>query len=236
MNGIELAHLIKQRKRNQHIPIIFLTAYFHEDKDVLQGYEVGAVDYLTKPVRSADSQVEGRRLRRSVSQDARPGRRQSGDGTGNRATPKAELALRQSNSQLEARVEQRTAELTQANEELGLSEASQRASQQRLNQILALMPAGVYTCDAEGFISFYNEAAAEFVGTKSRTRQRSMVRLSPDFSRRRHAVAAGPMPDGPRGPRKAGRFGARRSSSNGPTAPAAMCCRTRNRFATRPAR
>ena len=34
---------------------------------------------------------------------------------------KAELALRQSNSQLEARVEQRTAELTQANEELGLS-------------------------------------------------------------------------------------------------------------------
>ena len=50
MNGIELANLIKQRKRTQHIPIIFLTAYFSEDKDVLQGYEVGAVDYLTKPV------------------------------------------------------------------------------------------------------------------------------------------------------------------------------------------
>ena len=27
-NGLELAHLIKQRKRNRHIPIIFLTAYF----------------------------------------------------------------------------------------------------------------------------------------------------------------------------------------------------------------
>jgi PAS domain S-box-containing protein len=49
-NGIELANLIKQRKRTQHIPIIFLTAYFQEDKDILQGYEVGAVDYLTKPV------------------------------------------------------------------------------------------------------------------------------------------------------------------------------------------
>src|ERR1700689_2901827 len=47
-NGIELAHLIKQRKRTQHIPIIFLTAYFQEDKDIIQGYEVGAVDYLTK--------------------------------------------------------------------------------------------------------------------------------------------------------------------------------------------
>jgi PAS domain S-box-containing protein len=50
MSGIELAKLIKQRKRNQHIPIIFLTAYYQEDKDVLSGYDVGAVDYLTKPV------------------------------------------------------------------------------------------------------------------------------------------------------------------------------------------
>lgn len=50
MSGIELAHLIKQRKRTQHIPIIFLTAYFQEDKDVLEGYGIGAVDYLTKPI------------------------------------------------------------------------------------------------------------------------------------------------------------------------------------------
>jgi signal transduction histidine kinase len=50
MNGIELARLIKTRKRSQHIPIIFLTAYFQEEKDVLQGYGAGAVDYLTKPL------------------------------------------------------------------------------------------------------------------------------------------------------------------------------------------
>ena len=50
MNGFELARMIKQRKRSQHIPIIFLTAYFQEDKDVLSGYDLGAVDYLTKPV------------------------------------------------------------------------------------------------------------------------------------------------------------------------------------------
>jgi signal transduction histidine kinase len=49
MSGIELARLIKTRKRSQHIPIIFLTAYFQEEKDILQGYGVGAVDYLTKP-------------------------------------------------------------------------------------------------------------------------------------------------------------------------------------------
>jgi PAS domain S-box-containing protein len=50
MSGLELARLIKTRKRSQHIPIIFLTAYFLEEKDILQGYGVGAVDYLTKPI------------------------------------------------------------------------------------------------------------------------------------------------------------------------------------------
>ncbi len=50
MSGLELARLIKTRKRNQHVPIIFLTAYFLEEKDILQGYGAGAVDYLTKPI------------------------------------------------------------------------------------------------------------------------------------------------------------------------------------------
>jgi PAS domain S-box-containing protein len=50
MNGFELAKVIKQRKRTRHIPIIFLTAYYQEETDVLSGYDLGAVDYLTKPV------------------------------------------------------------------------------------------------------------------------------------------------------------------------------------------
>jgi signal transduction histidine kinase len=48
-SGFELAQLIKQRKKTQHIPIIFLTAYYQEDEHVLQGYVAGAVDYLSKP-------------------------------------------------------------------------------------------------------------------------------------------------------------------------------------------
>src|SRR3990167_1860861 len=50
MSGIELAGLIKQRKRSQHVPILFLTAHLLEDDDVLRGYGVGAVDYLCKPI------------------------------------------------------------------------------------------------------------------------------------------------------------------------------------------
>jgi len=53
VNGIELARLIKQRKRTQHIPIIFLTAHYREDEHAMMAYEVGAVDYLTKPINPA---------------------------------------------------------------------------------------------------------------------------------------------------------------------------------------
>lgn len=50
MSGIELAQLIKQRKKTQHIPILFLTAHYFEEEHVVLGYGVGAVDYITKPV------------------------------------------------------------------------------------------------------------------------------------------------------------------------------------------
>jgi len=50
MSGIELASLIKTRKRCSHVPIIFLTAFFNSERDILEGYGAGAVDYLTKPL------------------------------------------------------------------------------------------------------------------------------------------------------------------------------------------
>ncbi len=53
MSGIDLAKMIKERKRTQHIPIIFLTAHYREDEHAVLGYDVGAVDYLTKPISPA---------------------------------------------------------------------------------------------------------------------------------------------------------------------------------------
>jgi CheY-like chemotaxis protein len=50
MDGFEVAAQIKRREKTRHIPIIFLTAVNQEPSDVFQGYEAGAVDYLTKPV------------------------------------------------------------------------------------------------------------------------------------------------------------------------------------------
>jgi PAS domain S-box-containing protein len=50
LDGFELATLIKQRKRSQHIPIIFLTALSRDEKHVYRGYSAGAVDYILKPI------------------------------------------------------------------------------------------------------------------------------------------------------------------------------------------
>src|SRR5438552_14023807 len=48
MDGFETATLIRQRKRNEHTPIIFLTANADEVQ-AARGYSVGAVDYLICP-------------------------------------------------------------------------------------------------------------------------------------------------------------------------------------------
>ena len=50
MDGFETAALIRQRRRSQHTPIIFLTAYESDDLQMFKGYSLGAVDYIRKPI------------------------------------------------------------------------------------------------------------------------------------------------------------------------------------------
>jgi len=142
-NGIELAHLIKQRKRTQHIPIIFLTAYFQQDKDILQGYEVGAVDYLTKPV---DPKI----LKSKIAVFVELFQKNRELAALNRAMEseiaqreKAEQSLRQANNELEARVQERIAAHAEL---LKQKEAQRRMYDATLSSITDL----AYTFDLEG--------------------------------------------------------------------------------------
>ena len=50
IDGFETARMIKQRSRSQNIPIVFVTALPEDDEQVFHGYEVGAVDYIFKPI------------------------------------------------------------------------------------------------------------------------------------------------------------------------------------------
>jgi PAS domain S-box-containing protein len=49
LDGIQTVKLIKERPRNRHIPIIFLTAIHKDPAYIFRGYKEGAVDYLLKP-------------------------------------------------------------------------------------------------------------------------------------------------------------------------------------------
>jgi two-component sensor histidine kinase len=49
MSGLETAALIRARRKSRHTPIIFVTA-FADDVQTVEGYALGAVDYILAPV------------------------------------------------------------------------------------------------------------------------------------------------------------------------------------------
>jgi PAS domain S-box-containing protein len=114
MNGIELAMLIKQRKRSQDVPILFLTAHSVNDDDILRGYGVGAVDYLSKPINAEILRskvgvfVEAFRKARALADLNDALQREVAQ------REAAQAALQIANQGLEQRVQDRTAALTRA--------------------------------------------------------------------------------------------------------------------------
>ncbi len=50
MDGFEVASYLSEDPLTGGVPIIFVTAAFNSDRNRIQGYEVGAVDYIAKPI------------------------------------------------------------------------------------------------------------------------------------------------------------------------------------------
>jgi diguanylate cyclase (GGDEF)-like protein len=50
MDGFETAELMRGSEKSRHIPIIFITAISKDQRCIFKGYELGAVDYLFKPI------------------------------------------------------------------------------------------------------------------------------------------------------------------------------------------
>lgn len=50
MDGYETARRIKRLPKGRNTPILFVTAVYKEDMDARRGYEVGGLDYFTKPL------------------------------------------------------------------------------------------------------------------------------------------------------------------------------------------
>ncbi|WP_255428387.1 response regulator [Ramlibacter cellulosilyticus] len=118
MSGFELAKMIKDRRKTARIPIIFLTAFYHEDQQVLEAYGSGAVDFLHKPVNPPV-------LKSKVAVFAELHRKE-------RELERANRRLLELNASLDRRVEERTAELQ-------ASEARLREADRRKDEFLATL-------------------------------------------------------------------------------------------------
>jgi signal transduction histidine kinase/HPt (histidine-containing phosphotransfer) domain-containing protein len=110
MDGFETAVLIRKLRRSRETPIVFLTGAI-EDESMLRGYEVGAVDYILKPVDPdilkskvavfVDLYGKKMQLRTQVMQQRTAGRE-----------------LSKANESLEAQIRERTANLIVTNDRL----------------------------------------------------------------------------------------------------------------------
>jgi len=157
ISGLELAQIIKKRRRTENIPILFLTAHLIEEQDVLRGYGAGAVDYLSKPInpdilRSKVAVfIDLYRKNRALAEV----NRQLQSEVDKRE--KAQEELRQANERLESRVHERTEDLTLANHAL-------RDSEQRVRLLLESVGEGIFGIDHSGAATFVNPAAAALLG------------------------------------------------------------------------
>ncbi|MEX2217290.1 MAG: response regulator, partial [Phycisphaerales bacterium] len=160
VSGLELAALIKKRKRTRHIPILFLTAHLLDEKDILRGSGAGAVDYLSKPfnpdILRSKIAVFVDLFRKTRALGAANARLQ--DEVAERQ--RAQEALRAANDALEGRVRERTIDLSLANQAL-------RESEQRIRLLLDSVGEGIVGLDARGRATFANPAAAAQLGYRA---------------------------------------------------------------------
>ena len=149
MDGYEVCRQLKSSAHTRHIPVIFITAQDREE-DELQGFEVGAVDFITKPFKSVilqqriSTQLDLKRHRNHLEELVR----QRTHALDIRNTQlKQEVARRQQaqrqlievNQRLEHRVSERTAELENSHQHLKNLLAKQEVNIDLAKSILRLV-------------------------------------------------------------------------------------------------
>jgi PAS domain S-box-containing protein len=154
MTGFELATLIKQRKKTEQIPIIFLTAYYNEDQHVLEGYSSGAVDYLHKPINSTvlrSKVAVFANLYRQARELDRINRKLSEEAAERR---EAQRRLHELNRTLEQRVKARTKDLVERTRVLEAAQEQLRAGAAQFLGLADAAPGFIWSTDAQGRLTF----------------------------------------------------------------------------------
>lgn len=120
VDGFETCRQLKNDEETRDIPIIFMTA-LSEMQNKVTGFELGAVDYITKPIQKEEllARVRVHLQLRNLTQTLEQQNNLLKAEVQQRVT--TEAALQQLNQKLEMLVDQRAAQLRQSNEQLKLS-------------------------------------------------------------------------------------------------------------------
>jgi signal transduction histidine kinase len=128
MDGFEVAEVIRGREKTSHVPIIFVTAHGQERKHMFRSYSVGAVDYLPKPfepdvMRSkvrvfVDLYKKNEQIKQQAALIYEAELREAERKQAEIQESLEREHMKALNSELEKRVEERTAELLAANSEM----------------------------------------------------------------------------------------------------------------------
>ncbi len=170
VGGFETCRRLKAHPELSNIPVIFMTA-LAENSDKLRGFEVGGVDYVTKPFQIEEvlarinTHLMLCQVRRRLSEQ--------------NAKLQKEIALRRqiethlqtAYDRLEERVAQRTEELARANARLTEEinervriEHSLRLSEARIRRLVESNIIGIYFWTADGRLTEANDAFLHLLG------------------------------------------------------------------------
>jgi PAS domain S-box-containing protein len=142
MSGFEVCRRLKQDERTRDVPVIFVSA-LQDTEDRVQGFEVGGVDYISKPIQEAEVL----------------------------ARVKTHLQLRETQSHLESLVSKRTADLAQTNRALKAEIAERKRAEERLREnerklagIIDSISDHMSMVDRDLNVVWANEAAKQMFG------------------------------------------------------------------------
>ncbi|MBE2199163.1 MAG: response regulator [Anaerolinea sp.] len=177
IDGFEVCRRLKADERTREIPVIFMTIVTKME-DKVTGFEVGGVDYITKPFQPEE--ILARVITHLRIRDLT-------------------RRLKEANESLERRVAKRTTALTQVNQELQAeiaerirTEAALKRERTLIANIMETSPVGITMVNREGQVAFANSQAEKVLGLAKdeitqRTYNAPAWRIT-DF-------AGGPFPD-----------------------------------------
>ena len=163
MDGFEAASLIRARERSHSTPIIFLTAADREGARAMEGYRLGAVDYIHTPV---DPDILRAKViffvelfKRTTALEQR---------TAELTQMTSDLLRREHeigalNAELEERVTKRTSALEIAISDLEVEAAALQESEIRYRSLVELSPNAILV-HVHGSVVFANAAAMQLLG------------------------------------------------------------------------